>query len=177
MCTCEEMEIAWIVEFGPANTLPFSICLTYRQRLTPSDIKFKPHLATREREKERRREFKHKHTNKNIIPNLHGIIMHLAPTNPARRLNHTALANHRAPPDTDARGRHVFAGRRRRGAGGVQVAAQLHVGHDDGAAAEGDVGRSCNGAAARDFVARVLWGVLMGAWKAVVLLESGKGTG
>lgn len=79
--------------------------------------------------------------------------MDLAPTNSARRLDHAALANHRTPPDADARGRHVLAGLRGRTARRVQVAAELHVGHDDGAAAERDVGRARDGAAARDFVA------------------------
>lgn len=79
--------------------------------------------------------------------------MHLASTNPARRLNHAALANHRTPPDADARGRHVLAGLRGRTARRVQVAAELHVGHDDSAAAQRDVGCACDGAAARDFVA------------------------
>jgi hypothetical protein len=35
----------------------------------------------------------------------------------------------------------------------MEVATQLHVGHDDGAAAERDIGGSRNSAAARDFVA------------------------
>lgn len=82
--------------------------------------------------------------------------MHLTPTNPTRRLNHAALANHRTPPDANARRRHVLARLRGGAARGMQVAAQLHVGHDDGAAAERDVGCARDGAAARDFVARVL---------------------
>jgi hypothetical protein len=38
----------------------------------------------------------------------------------------------------------------------VQVASEDYVGHDDGPAAEGDVGCSCDGAAAGYFVAGVL---------------------
>ena len=88
--------------------------------------------------------------------------MHLTPTNPARRLNHTALADDRTAPYADARRRHVLTRRRRCRACGVQVAAQLHVGHDDGAAAERDVGCAGDGAAARDFVAGILGVVLVG---------------
>ena len=80
--------------------------------------------------------------------------MHLTPTNPTRRLNHAPRRNHRAPPNTNTRGRDFFARLRGgHGAGGVQVAAELDVGHDDGAAAEGDVCCAGDGGAAGDFVA------------------------
>jgi len=79
--------------------------------------------------------------------------MYLAPTNPARRLNHAALANHRTPPNADARRGNVLAGLRGRTARRVQVAAELHIGHDDGTATQRDVGCASDGAAAGDFVA------------------------
>ena len=44
----------------------------------------------------------------------------------------------------------------------MQVAAQLHVGHDDGAPAERDVGSTGDRAAAGDFVAGILGAVLVG---------------
>ena len=43
----------------------------------------------------------------------------------------------------------------------MQVAAQLHVGHDDGAPAERDVGSTGDRAAAGDFVAGILGVVLV----------------
>lgn len=101
---------------------------------------------------------KGKLTNKNIVSNLHRIVMHLSPANPARRLNHAALANDGTPPDADARGRHVLARLRGRAARRMEIAAKLHVSHDDGAAAERNVCGACDGAAARDLVARVLFG-------------------
>jgi len=87
--------------------------------------------------------------------------MHLAPTDPARRLNHASLADDRTAPYADARRRHVLTRRRRCRACGVQVAAQLHVGHDDGAPAERDVGSTGDRAAAGDFVAGILGVVLV----------------
>lgn len=61
--------------------------------------------------------------------------MHLPPTNSAGRLNHAALADDGAAADADARGRHVLARLRGRTARRMQIATQLHVGHDDGASA------------------------------------------
>lgn len=73
-------------------------------------------------------------THKHIIPNLHGIVVDCAPTHPAGGLDDAAGRDDGAAPDADAGGRDLLARRRGHRPRRVQVAAQVHVGHDDGAA-------------------------------------------
>ena len=103
------------------------------------------------------------HTNKDIIANLHGVIIQLAATNPSRGFNDTARADNGALSDADG-GSGGRGGRRRpapAAAGrlaleAVQVAAQVHVGHDDRLAAERDVRGAADVRAPAYFVAAVL---------------------
>lgn len=61
-------------------------------------------------------------TDKNIIPDFHGVVVHLAPTDATWRLDHAAGGNNRTAPDTDAGWRDFFARLGRGGARGMQVA-------------------------------------------------------
>ena len=95
------------------------------------------------------------HTNKHIIPNLHVVVVDLAPADSGGGLDDAAGGDDGAAADDDAGGA-LAAGLRGGGSHGPQVAAQLHVGHDYRAAAELDVGGAGYGGAAGDFVAGVL---------------------
>lgn len=75
MCTCEDIEMADIVLFGPG---------------IPSA------------QGHRTEQPKQAHTNEHIIPNLHGIVMHLASAYPRRRLDDASCRYDSAPADHDA---------------------------------------------------------------------------
>jgi hypothetical protein len=90
--------MAWIVELGPASRQhvnSFSFLPLFRHT---------PYPASEQGEKG---DFIR--TDKDIIPNLQRIVMHIAPTNPTGRLDHAPLRDNRTSPNTDTRRRDFLA--------------------------------------------------------------------
>jgi hypothetical protein len=74
--------------------------------------------------------------------------MDLAPTDPIGRSNHAAGRDHGTPADADTCWRDLFTSARGHGACRMQIATQMHVGHDYGTTPEGDVCGASDSAAA-----------------------------
>lgn len=95
-------------------------------------------------------------TNEHVVPDLHGVVLHDASADPARRPEHCScahddhLSDHEAGPRVGGLGQAWLRGRRV--VEFVQIAAEMNVGLDDGTAGEGDIGRTRYAGLSGDFV-------------------------